>query len=197
MAHQQERFDEAIRQMNASHEQDPRTEVFDGKTYPKELIFSQRVSRWLHELLEDPPEALQLAAFGHTLCRWKVRRDDYDRGLVGYRYWRLACANRHADEAEQILRDAGYDDPMVEQVRSFILKKDWPNTRESLALEDADCLAFLELKFKHYLDDWDEDKTIDILAKTARKMTPEARRLVSRLPLSEREQSLLARALAD
>lgn len=191
-----DRFDKAVRLMDALNATDPRTEMFEGRIHPKELIFSQRVAAWIERLVDEPSEALRLAAHGHTLCRWKVARDDFDKGLVGYRYWRNACADRHAEETTRILRDVGYDEAMIDAVRDLTLKKNWPAEDEALALEDADCLAFLELKLKHYLDEWTEEKTIDILAKTARKMTPAARTHVMDLALSDREKELIQKALS-
>ena len=61
-------------------------------------------------------------------------------------------------------------------------------------LEDADCLVFLETKLSDYIDDWQDTKTLRILQRTIRKMTPEARTRAFQLKLGDRERELLRRA---
>ncbi len=61
-------------------------------------------------------------------------------------------------------------------------------------LEDADCLVFLEQKLSGYVDDWGEAKTIRILKRTMRKMTPQAVAEAAKLSLGERERGLLGKA---
>jgi len=61
-------------------------------------------------------------------------------------------------------------------------------------LEDADCLVFLETKLDRYLDEWEEKKTVNILKKTIRKMTPAGKELSGSLRLSARCLELLRRA---
>jgi len=59
------------------------------------------------------------------------------------------------------------------------------------------CIVFLE----HYADDlfsrYGDDKVIDILQKTARKMSPQGLRAAGDLAVSERLGELLARARAS
>ncbi|MHC5109775.1 MAG: DUF4202 domain-containing protein [Planctomycetota bacterium] len=187
-------LDEAIRQMDALNQEDPRKDLVDGEKIARELRFSRLVSDWVRRLRNEPSEALQLAARGHTLCRWKVRRSDYGKTTADYHQWRTACATKHAEEADQVLETIGYDEATRNAVRAFILKSDWPGDEEACALEDADCLAFLEMKLADYLDEWDDEKMIRILARTMKKMTATARQHALNLPLSAEEKALLNRA---
>ncbi len=188
------RFSEAIKKIDAANMEDPRSEIVDGSPQPRELLFAQRVYRWVEQLAEDASEELLLAARAHTLRRWMIPRDRYPMTTVGYHQWRNALAQFHADEAESILRAVGYPASQIQSIRDFITKENWPENVESCVLEDADCLVFLETKLSDYIDAWEDSKTLRILRRTIRKMTPEARTRASQLKLGERERELLRRA---
>ncbi|MCH8881260.1 MAG: DUF4202 domain-containing protein [Planctomycetes bacterium] len=189
-----ERFSEAIKKIDAANQEDPRSEMVDGRPQPRELLFAQRVYQWVEQLAEDPSEELLLAARAHTLRRWMIPRDRYPMTTVGYHQWRNALAQFHADEAETILHAAGYPAEQIQSIKDFITKKNWPENKEACVLEDADCLVFLETKLSDYIDDWQDTKTLRILQRTIRKMTPEARTRAFQLKLGERERELVHRA---
>lgn len=187
-------FSDAIEAIDAANRDDPRTELVDGQQQPRELLFAQRVYAWVCDLVHEPSEELLLAARAHTLRRWHIPRDQYPKTTVGYHQWRNALAQFHAKEAESILRAVGYADKQVEKISALITKKNWPEDSEACALEDADCLVFLETKLANYMDDWEKDKALHILERTLRKMTPEARARANQIKLGQREQELLQRA---
>lgn len=189
-----ERFSEAIKEIDSANREDPRSETVDGRPQPRELLFAQRVYRWVEQLAENPSEELLLAARAHTLRRWLIPRDKYPKTTAGYHKWRDALAQFHADEAETILRTVGYSDEMIRKITAFITKKNWPEDKEACVLEDADCLVFLETKLADYMDEWEESKAMRILRRTIRKMTPAGRKRVSELKLGAREQELVRRA---
>ena len=189
-----ERFSEAIKKIDAANQQDPRTEMIDGRPQPRELLFAQRVYRWVEQLTEHPSEELLLVARAHTLRRWMIPRDRYPKTTVAYHQWRNALAQFHADEAETILHAIGYPAGQIQRITEFITKANWPEDKEACVLEDADCLVFLETKLSDYIDAWEESKTLRILQRTIRKMTPEARTRAFQLKLGERERELVHRA---
>ena len=188
------RFDEAIRRIDDANREDPRTDEVDGAPQPRELRFAQRVYEWVRRLSPSASEALLLAARGHTIRRWHIPRDNYDRTTLGYHEWRDALARFHATETAKILVDVGYASGVVDRVEAFIVKKNWPQDAEACVLEDADCLAFVELKLSNYVDEWGEDKTLRILKSTVKKMTTQGRGYAVRLELGERERTLIERA---
>ena len=188
------RFDEAIKRIDTANRDDPRTELVDGKPQPRELLFAQRVYEWVGKLVDDPSEELLLAARAHTLRRWQIPRDRYPKTTVGYHQWRDALAEFHAGEAESILRAVGYPDEKIQKINAFITKKNWPADNEACALEDADCLVFLETKLGDYIDAWEESKALRILQRTFRKMTPDGRARANQLELGDREQELVRKA---
>ena len=189
-----ERLAEAIKRIDAANKEDPRTELVDGRPESRELLFARRVYEWVRKLLDDPSEELLLAARAHTLRRWLVPRERYPKTTVGYHQWRDALARFHAKEAEEILRKVGYAADAIRCVKAFITKENWPAEPEACALEDADCLVFLETKLQNYVDEWEEEKTLRVLQRTLRKMTPDAREHALRLKLGKRERDLLHRA---
>ena len=40
-------FKEAIRQIDSANSEDPNKEIFEGREYPKELLYAMRMSKWL------------------------------------------------------------------------------------------------------------------------------------------------------
>lgn len=189
------RYIEAIQKINAANSEDPRTQVVDGQPQPRELMFSLRVCEWVQKLVDDPSEELLIAARAHTLRRWHIPRDTYPKTTVGYHQWRDALAQYHAKEAESILRSVGYPDEAIAKIKALITKDHWPQDDEACALEDAGCLVFLETKLGDYLDDWKEEKTIHILQRTLKKMTPAARTHALQLSLGDPEREILQRAI--
>jgi hypothetical protein len=63
-------------------------------------------------------------------------------------------------------------------------------------MEDAVCLVFLEFEFDAFLEKHpDEDKAVEILEKTWKKMSPRGREAALTLSLSPRAQKLVAAAI--
>ncbi len=190
------RFAEAINRIDAANREDPRVELVNGEPQARELLFAQRVYDWVLKLVDHPSEELLLAARAHTLRRWLIPRERYPKTTAGYHEWRQALAQFHAKEVEEILRQVGYRADTIRRIGAFITKENWPGDREAQALEDADCLVFLETKLQNYIDEWEEDKILRILQRTFGKMTPEAQKHALNLKLAERERELVQRAIS-
>ncbi len=189
-----ERFAEAIKRIDEANSEDPRTQRVDGGAQPRELLFARRVYAWVEKLVEEPSEALLLAARAHTIRRWTIERNRYPMDTAGYHEWRNALAAFHATETERILTEVGYPDENVARIKSLIVRENWSADEEGRALEDADCLAFLELKLHDYRDQWDEAKAVRILKGTLRKMTPQAATFAQELAFAPQERGLLEKA---
>ncbi|MEE9293777.1 MAG: DUF4202 domain-containing protein [Phycisphaerae bacterium] len=190
------RFAEAINRIDTANREDPRVEIVEGQPQARELLFAQRVYDWVPKLVDAPSEELLLAARAHTLRRWLIPRERYPKTTAGYHEWRQALAQFHAKEAEEILRQVGYPADVIRRIGAFITKENWPGDREAQALEDADCLVFLETKLQNYIDEWEEDKILRILRLTFGKMTPEAQKHALNLELADRERELVQRAIS-
>ena len=173
-----ERFDAAIARFDAANAEDPNREAVDGRVEPKELLYADRMSAMLTRFVPQASEALRLAARCQHIERWKIPRTEYPMTRAGYQQWRMRLRDFHADRAGAILRDAGYDEATIGRVRALIRKEALKTDAEAQALEDVVALVFLE----SYLGDfvathsgYDEAKFVDILQKTARKMSAQGR----------------------
>jgi len=185
----------AIERIRRGLEEDPRRETVGGEEGPRDLLFTKRVVAWIERLEPHPSEALILAAWGHDLHRWRLPRDSQAMTTAGYHKWRRAQAVLSSDEVSKILKTEGIQDSEIGRVRDVILKTRFPDDPDSRILEDADCLAFIELKLESYLSEWDEAKTVRILKGTLEKMTPKAREFALKIPLSQEAVRLLKLAL--
>jgi hypothetical protein len=193
-----DRFARAIAAIDACNADDPNLLVVDGVAQPKELAHAELVTQWARKLRPDASEALLLAARGHHLRRWVVPRSSYPAGRSGYLKWRRDLHRRHAEELGAILRECGYDDATIDRVGSLVRKEGLgrePHDPEVQALEDALCLVFLETQFASVAARLDDGKMVDVLAKTAKKMSPAALELANSLPIDDAGRALLARAL--
>ena len=128
-----ERFTAAVAAIDAANAGDPTTVDVRGATRPLALAHGELAAEWIGQLLDEPNEAVLLAARAHHLRRWEVPRSSYPDGRPGYLRWRRDQKARHAADVAAILRDAGYEDDDIARVQTLI-------RREHLAT-DADTQA--------------------------------------------------------
>jgi hypothetical protein len=191
-----DRFERAIAAFDRENARDPMLIVDGGAERPRELVQAERLARWVQRLSPEAPEALALAAHCQHLCRWEIPRSTYPEGRIGYLEWRKALSKFHADRAGEILRREGYDDATIERVRAINQKKGIKVDADVQTMEDALCLAFLEHEIDEFATKHSEEKLIDILQKTWRKMSPKGHEEALRLPLSPTVKALVHRALS-
>src|SRR5437764_6646203 len=190
------RFEAAIRLFDQENSRDPNLEIIEGVARPRELLYAERLTNWVLKLCPDASEKLRLAARSQHICRWTIRRDQYPLTRAGYLKWREDLKKFHADQAGQILREVGYPEPTVTKVQALNLKKEFPHDPDSRVLEDALCLVFLEFQFAELAAKTIDDKMINALQKSWKKMTAAAREHAMKLNFGPKEKSLLGRALA-
>ena len=190
-----DRLAAAIAAIDAANADDPNVIVVDGVERPKEQAHAEMMTEWVRRLDPDCTEAQLLAARAHHLRRWSVPRSSYPEGRAGYLRWRTALKQQHAEEVGEILRGVGYDDDFIARVQQIIRKAGLGRDPAVQTHEDALCLVFLETQFDELAEQMGEDKTIDVLCKTAKKMSPAGLAAVGELPLSASARDLLARAL--
>lgn len=193
-----DRFERAVAAIDAVNAADPNTLVVGGRARPKELAHAEMVTAWVRRLRPDASEALLLAARAHHLRRWAVPRAAYPAGRAGYLRWRRDLHERHAAEAGEILRAVGYDEGTIERVQAIIRKRNLGADPEVQALEDALCLVFLETQFADLAARTERAKMVDIVRKTAKKMSPAGIRHAVDLAarLGEDTRAILDAALA-
>lgn len=192
---QPSRFETAIRRFDEANAQDPNRESVDGVPRPREQVYAQWLTDWVLRLNPEASEALRLAARCQHLCRWMVPRNSYPMTRPGYLKWREALKSFHAQRAGEILREVGYDEESIARVRELNLKKGLPEDQETQVLEDALCLVFLERQLADLAGKTAEDKVVNAIQKSWTKMSRAGRAAALGLHFSEREKSLLERAL--
>jgi len=190
------RFERAIALIDEKNSEDIHEEDFRGKVYPKELLYSKRMSKKLMEFEPDASEALQIATRAQHICRWKISREDYPMDRVGYLKWRETLKRMHADMTAEILKEVGYDSKFIERVSFLINKKRIKRDEESQVIEDVICLVFLEYYFEDFASKHDDKKIIGILKKTWAKMSEKGHKAALKLQYSPKATSLIKQAIA-
>jgi hypothetical protein len=191
------RFEAAMQQLDAAHREDPNREVREGQELPAELLYAERMTRWLQRLAPDASEPLRLAARCQHLCRWMIPRGRYPMDRPGYHRWRSDLARFHAEKAGEILRAVGYEEETIARVQSLVRKERLKLDPEAQLLEDVICLVFLESYFADFSRKHDREKLITILRKTWKKMSPRGHEAALALDLSPADRALIEKALAD
>ena len=190
------RFAEAIRRFDAENSRDPNMELADGQPHPRELIYAQWLTDWVLKLSPNASEPLRLAARCQHICRWVIPRSSYPLDKPGYLRWRADLKKFHADRSGKILREVGYDEATAQRVQELNLKKNFPNDPEVCVLEDALCLVFLERQLAPLAAKSADEKMINALQKSWKKMTPSAHAEALKLNYEPRERALIKKALA-
>lgn len=190
------RFETAIALIDKKNSEDVNTYQVSGLAYPKELLYSQRMTRKLLQFNPNASKALQIAARAQHICRWKIARDEYPMDRVGYLKWRETLKKMHAELTAKILAQVGFDNQFIDRVSFLINKKLIKKNEETQILEDTICLVFLDYYFEDFAAKHSEEKIIDILKKTWVKMSDKGHEAALKLPFSDKSLALIKRAIS-
>lgn len=185
----------AFQHFDAANRHDPNTEVFEGTTYPKEVLYGIRMTERLNKFYPSAAEVLQLTARCQHICRWEIPRESYEMNREGYLRWRQDLKIFHAKKASTILQDVGYDQETIDKVCFLLEKKHLKKNEKTQCLEDVICLVFLHYYLEPFALKHPEDKTIAILQKTWKKMSIKGQEAAVNLPLSMYTSKLISKAL--
>lgn len=188
------RLEAALQRFDQINAQDPEQETTADGARPRALLYGRRMSETLEQFQPEASEALRLAVRAQHLRRWALARGDYPAGREGYRAWREALADYHARLAAEVLVEVGYEAAEIERVGALIRKQRLKRDAEAQALEDVACLVFLQHYALSFAAGHSEDKVIDILRKTWRKMSPRGREAALQAPLAAAVAELVRRA---
>ena len=144
----------------------------------------------------EASEALQLAVRCQHIQRWKIQRHDYPEGRTGYKRWRTDLAKFHAETAAAILYDVGYDEDTIHRVQSLVRKERFKVDPEAQTVEDVACLVFLDHYFAAFSEKHDEEKLVDIVRKTWKKMSDKGRAAALGIALPEGLKKVVGKALS-
>ena len=166
-----DRLTRALALIDAANAADPTLEA--GQ--PAALLYGQRMSAQLSHLFPAAPDVLQIAARGQHVERWLLSRKDYPDGKAGYLDWRREQARRHGLRVAGMMDLAGYPAEDCTRVGVLLRKEGLKRDPEVQALEDVICFTFLRWYFADFAAARDTAEVLDIVTKTARKMSSEGR----------------------
>lgn len=158
--------------------------------------YGRNMSAALARFRPEASEPLKIAARAQHIERWTIPRSAYPEGRIPYLTWRKELQKLHAKRAGEIMAQCGYGEDDIARAASLLKKERLKQDAEAQTLEDVICLVFLEHEAEPFIAKHDDDKVRDILAKTARKMSPEGLAAAGHVPMGERLQRLLGEALA-
>ncbi len=190
-------FHLALIGIDEENSKDPNHEIFQGTTYPKELLYSNRLYDRLLKFYAIASEALIIAAKAQHICRWKVPRESFPMNRVGYLQWREKLKKFHAKTTATILEKAGYDNEFINRVSFLIEKKALKKDMETQVLEDAVCLVFLEYYLEPFVQKHisDTEKLKNIIVKTWNKMSENAHQEALKISYTTSSLKLIKEAL--
>ena len=189
------KFDNAIRLFDEANLKDPNKEIAEGKEYSKELLYSMRLTDTLNNFSPNASEILKLSIRCQHICRWEIPRDTYEMNRVGYLTWRKDLKIFHADKSSEILKEVGYGEEEIKEVKSLLLKENIKGNKDAQTLEDVVCLVFLEFSLAKFSENYSEDKLIDIIRKTWAKMSEDGHKGALKITLDEKLTSLVSKAI--
>ncbi|MGD9785013.1 MAG: DUF4202 domain-containing protein [Hyphomicrobiaceae bacterium] len=195
---QQSRLDKTMAAIDAANVDDPRTVRVDGTDRPYEIVYAERMTERLAAMYPEASDSLRIAARAQHIRRWDIPRSSYPEGRNGYNDWRKACREHHGEVISHIMREQGYTDDDIARVVMLIKKEQLKKDRESQALENVVDVVFVQHYFDEFLgkySNYDDDKIIDIVGKTLRKMSPKGHQAALSLDLPERTKRLVLAAV--
>jgi len=202
MSNEQSIYDKARALIDGANSADPNQVIADGKEWPKELLYSERMSDMLERYKPEADDAMKLAIRAQHIERWKSARSDYPMDRIGYLKWRKDLYKIQANTAAELLQQAGYGDEEIERVRNAVAKKNIKGNPDTQLLEDVTDLCFMEhymLEFVGKHPDYSEEKWIEIIQKTWHKMSDNAHQfaLSGAVKLPESLLPLVHKAVSD
>ena len=201
MSQTQSTYEKALALIDAANREDPNRVSADGRDWPKELLYSERMSDMLQRYAPEADDAMKLAIRAQHIERWKSPRNAYPMDRIGYLKWRKDLYKIQANTAAKLLAQAGYDDDVIERVRNSVAKKNIKGNPDTQLLEDVTDLVFIEHYILEFVDkhpDYSEEKWIDIIQKTWNKMSASAHEfaLSGKVRLPESLLPLIQQAVA-
>lgn len=174
----QQAFEQTVIMMDAANSEDPNIEMDENnKEWPKELLYSHRMADMIQRYKPQADHVMQLAVRGQHVQRWKSPRDAYPMDRQGYHKWRTDLYTFHANTTTGLMSKAGFDEESLERVKLAVGKKGIKSNQDTQMLEDVASLVFIEyymLAFAEKHPEYTEEKWIDIVQKTWRKMSGDA-----------------------
>jgi hypothetical protein len=195
-------YDRAVALIDAANAEDPRMDTdASGQQVPRELLYGQRMAAMIGRYAPEADEVQQLAVRAQHIQRWKTPRDSYPMTRDGYMQWRTGLYKFHAETCGRLMQEAGYDEASIERAKQAVGKRGLKINPDTQMLEDVADLVFIEhymLEFAGQKADYSEEKWLDIVRKTWKKMSERAHTyaLSGQLKLPEPLVPLITKAIS-
>lgn len=184
----------AFASFDSYNNQDPNLETVGEMRLSKETLYGLRMSIWLNKYAPEASCAVKLAARSQHIGRWESKREDFPMDRVGYLKWRSQLAIHHANTAGGILESLGYENELIEKVKFLLQKKQLKQNEETQLLEDVIFLVFVEHYLEAFAAKHTDEKVVDIIAKTLKKVSHKAIETSSTISVSDRMARLIDEA---
>jgi hypothetical protein len=188
-------FQKASESIDAKNSQDPNSEIYQSVSYPKELLYSNRMYERLMSFYPEASQEIQIASKAQHICRWEVARESYPMDRVGYLKWREDLKKFHAKTTAEILEKAGYSTEFIARVSFLIEKKLLKKDTETQLLEDIICLVFMEFYLDPFVQKHEREKIKNIILKTWNKMSEKGHREALKIKFNPENFELIKEAL--
>jgi hypothetical protein len=159
------------------------------------VTYGRRMTETLEAFAPGSPEPLRIAARAQHIERWTIPRASYPEGRIPYLTWRMDLQKLHARRAGEIMAECGYGEEDIARTGSLLRKERLKQDPDAQTLEDVICLVFLRHEADAFIAKHEDEKVRDILAKTAKKMSPRGLEAAGSVPMGERLARLLGEAL--
>ena len=171
------KLEQVLTAIDGANQADPKQEADDaGVMQPEAHLYGLRMTSELDRLIGDEAsDVLSIAARGQHIERWKLKRKEYPEGRAGYLQWRRDQGRTHGERLAELMAQAGYDAADCARVGVLLRKEGIKRDPEVQQLEDVICFTFLKWYFAPFAAKHSEERVLDIVAKTARKMSDAAR----------------------
>ena len=195
-------YERAMALIDAANAEDPRKDTdANGQQVPRELLYGQRMAEMIGRYAPEADEAQKLSVRAQHIQRWKTPRDSYPMTRDGYLQWRTGLYKFHAETAGRLAREAGYDDATIERIQQAVGKRGLKVNPDTQMLEDVTDLVFIEhymVEFAGQHPEYSEEKWLDIVRKTWKKMSERAHAfaLSGQLKLPEPLVPLITKAIS-
>lgn len=199
---QSENLSKTISLIDEANKQDPNIQIDEhGKEWPKELLYSMRMTEMLERYTPGADEVAQISMRGQHIQRWTSPRSSFPMDRHGYLQWRTQLYKFHANTTAAIMQQVGYDEDSIERVKKAIGKKGIKVNPDTQLLEDVTDLVFIEYYMTAFVEKntgYDEEKWLSIVRKTWDKMSENAHQfaLSGKLKLPEPLIPLIQKAIS-
>jgi Domain of unknown function (DUF4202) len=182
--------------IDAANRADPHVVAHEGRRVPAEWLYGLRMSACLAWFCPQAGELVEIAARGQHVERWTSPRASYSEGRAGYLSWRRDLKAFHARRVGEIMSRRGYAPDEVAAVGAMLRKENLRGNADAQTIEDVACLVFLRHHLAEFMTSRRGGSLPEIMAKTWRKMSPDAQAAAATLPLPDGALDALRAGLA-